>query len=118
MVTLLASLALCMLYACRHMTVPGTESQAQLSEQGLSPSAGHAHGCALKNLSVLVAPAVQTAMLQMMWQEGWASLKDALCVKQLQCAEASLFTCFCGGESATSERAYSEALCNDKGSKL
>ena len=37
MVTLLASLAVCMLYACQHMTLPGTESL--LSEQGLSPSA-------------------------------------------------------------------------------
>ncbi len=85
MMTLLAGLALCMLYACQHMTLPGTESQAQLSEQGLPPSAVHVHGCALKNLSVLVALTVQTAMLQMMWQEGWVSLKDALCQATAVC---------------------------------
>ena len=41
------------------MTLPGTESQAQLSERGLSPSAVHADGYALRNMSVLAA---QTAM--------------------------------------------------------
>ena len=46
--TLLTNLALCTLYACWHMTLPDTGSQAQLSERGLSPSAVHAHGCALK----------------------------------------------------------------------
>ena len=35
--TLLAGFALCTLYACQRMTLPGTESQAQLSAQGLSP---------------------------------------------------------------------------------
>ena len=82
MTTLLANLALCTLYACQHMTLPGTESQAQLSEQGLSPSAFHVDGYALKNLSVLMA---QTVMLQLLWQEGWVSLKDVLCQAAAVC---------------------------------
>ena len=82
--TLLTNLALCTLYACWHMTLPDTGSQAQLSERGLSPSAVHAHGCALKNLS-LVAQTVQTAMLQLLWQEGRVSLKEALCQATAVC---------------------------------
>ena len=85
MVTLLAGFALCTQCACQRMTLPGTESQAQLSAQGLPTSAVHARGCALKILSALVVQTVQSAMLQMMWQEGWVSLKDALCQATAVC---------------------------------
>ena len=54
MITLLANLALCTLYACWHMTTPGNESQAQVSGQGLPPSALHADEYARETLPVLV----------------------------------------------------------------
>ena len=49
-----------------------------MSDRGLSSSAVHADGYVLKTSSVFVAQTVQIAMLQMMWQESWVSLKDAL----------------------------------------
>ena len=33
----------------------------------------------IKNVPALVASVAHTEMLQMMWQEGWVSLQDALC---------------------------------------